>query len=810
MTKGIRHAHNDAEIQGGYTVRTIAGRLAVATIILVALVGGASAGAAFAPLPSDSTQVNNDLTAGINPVDPVSLEDPTNADVVGGALVAGKVAVPWAIFRQRETTAGKPDQTFVRAFKSGAWSTQGVGTVGGLSSAAPTFSGSLNFDQTQDGEAPSIDFAGAGRTVPWATWYENSAMFGKDEIFASRFDNTGDANQGKWLFGGQSRGGAPGVPSLNINTNEDAVNPAIAGGSAADPTKPGPWVAWQEIGAHAPGAGKNQIFVSKPLGPGQTNCAGVVPVAIDPSAAPIGGFCWQQVGIERIGDVDPSLNVDRTRDGIEPDIAFTGANDSVPWVVWYETGNTAVGGLHNNDMVFAAKGVTPSAAPPPTGTVSGGFNWVAVGRSAQGVLDDTTAGGTCVASATAEGACSLNSDPTAGAEDPRVAAGTMTAGTPTVPWVVWDEGTGAANNNGVFVARLVSGQFVLANGGQPIGTGDHADITFSGNTPYVTWHHSNQVLSGHFATPDQFVTDNAPVGTNVSDAVRAPISSTCIATPFNQDGAACQGGATGSPFFLFSDGSLTTAKLLSDAYAPDAPATGAASGVSTSGATISGSVNPQGTPVMVHFDYGTTTAYGQSTAAQSIAPTDGAVPFAATLSGLSAGTTIHYRAVVTSDFATTAGADAVFATSSPPAPTGVVPILIGHTVPPGLVLPPVLIGPTVQLAIASKTLKALRSTGKLKLKLQVGAASTASVTGTIIVLVKGKGKRHKITRHTVSLFKPANATFTAAGLKVITLQLSTVGGQALKHLSKVAVTITARVTNRAHATTVRITVIHLK
>ena len=30
------------------------------------------------------------------------------------------------------------------------------------------------------------------------------------------------------------------------------------------------------------------------------------------------------------------MNVDPTRDGIEPDMAFTGANDTVPWVVWYE------------------------------------------------------------------------------------------------------------------------------------------------------------------------------------------------------------------------------------------------------------------------------------------------------------------------------------------------------------------------------------------------------------------------------------------------------------------------------------------
>ena len=37
--------------------------------------------------------------------------------------------------------------------------------------------------------------------------------------------------------------------------------------------------------------------------------------------------------------------------------------------------------------------------------------------------------------------------------------------------------------------------------------------------------------------------------------MREPISSSCIATPFNGDGKACQGAAIGTPFFLFTNGS---------------------------------------------------------------------------------------------------------------------------------------------------------------------------------------------------------------------------------------------------------------
>src|SRR5213082_3590498 len=124
---------------------------------LIAIAAAASA-AAFQALPPGS-QVNDDPAAGIDKTIGVSGESPANADVVGGALIAGKPAVPWATFRQGTTGS---DQVFVRSFAGGKWTTRGNGTVSGRSSASPTLTGSLNFDQGQDGEAPAIDFAGAG------------------------------------------------------------------------------------------------------------------------------------------------------------------------------------------------------------------------------------------------------------------------------------------------------------------------------------------------------------------------------------------------------------------------------------------------------------------------------------------------------------------------------------------------------------------------------------------------------------------------------------------------------------------------
>jgi hypothetical protein len=651
---------------------------------LIAVAAAASA-AAFQALPPGS-QVNDDPASGIDKTIGVNGESPTNADIVGGALTAGKPAVPWATFRQGTTGS---DQIFVRSFAAGKWTTRGNGTVGGRSSGSP-FSGSLNFDQGQDGEAPAIDFAGAGRTVPWATWYENTTGgkefgIGSNNVFASRFDSP----SGKWIFAGQGRGkgeGAVPVPSLNIDTGQNAENPSVAGGSATEPSKPGPWVTWQETTATTaalPVEESDQIFVEKPIGPGAANCDTVKPLGVFEGGhiPAIGGFCWQQVGFPRVGEegADPSLNVDTTRNGVEPDIAFTGPNDSVPWVVWYEKGKSKKEGepFPSNEMVFAAKGVKDTSPE-----AEGGFHWAVVGGQLSSVLNTENL---CGKSTLNEEKCSLNQNPQQDAENPRVAGGTMNPANATAPWVAWDESVRGVKQ--IFVARLVheGKNFELANKGQPISLGvsdsTRPDITFSGNTPYVSWREDvgggvTKAFSGHFvnAADPTFVLDEsdvplAPTGEGAGQAdVREPISSGCIATPFNADGAACQGGAVGTPFFLFTNGTSPLG-LFADAYQPNAVVTGGASSIGTSTATVNGAVNPAGAAVNVFFEFGTTTAYGQATAAQRTEPNNSTTPFAAGLAGLATATTIHYRAVAASDFGTFVGADQTLTTASvPPSP----------------------------------------------------------------------------------------------------------------------------------------------
>src|SRR5205823_5749332 len=288
---------------------------------------------------------------------------------------------------------------------------------------------------------------------------------------------------------------------------------------------------------------------------------------------------------------DPSLNIDPTREGLEPDIAFTGAQDGVPWVVWYEKGASTISGLHENEMVFAAKGVSDGVGG------NGGFHWVAVGSQLASTLDTSGANGFggCAESAENESHCSLNRTPKSDAEHARVAAGTMNPANPTVPWVAWDEDLEGVKQ--VFVSRLVgagaSAHFELVNGGAPISIGaaesTRPDITFSGNTAYVSWREDigggiAEAFTGHFVNPANptFVLDegDVPLTPTAQADVREPISSSCIATPFNSDGQGCQGAAAGTPFFLFTNGT-TTPGLFADAYQPGDPVTGTASAVDT-------------------------------------------------------------------------------------------------------------------------------------------------------------------------------------------------------------------------------------
>jgi uncharacterized repeat protein (TIGR01451 family) len=84
-------------------------------------------------------------------------------------------------------------------------------------------------------------------------------------------------------------------------------------------------------------------------------------------------------------------------------------------------------------------------------------------------------------------------------------------------------------------------------------------------------------------------------------------------------------------------------------------------------ATLNGTVDPHGLPTTVHFEYGTTTSYGSTTASQTKTGNT-SQNVSANISGLSASTTYHFRIVATNSAGTRYGADKAFTTLSPTGP----------------------------------------------------------------------------------------------------------------------------------------------
>lgn len=111
-----------------------------------------------------------------------------------------------------------------------------------------------------------------------------------------------------------------------------------------------------------------------------------------------------------------------------------------------------------------------------------------------------------------------------------------------------------------------------------------------------------------------------------------------------------------------ADGLFTTAS-------PPIAVTGAAIGVGPAGATVGGTVNPNGQPTTWWVEYGTSTSYGSKTTAQDAGSGTASKSVSTSLTGLSAGKTYHYRLVAQSSAGTVNGLDATFVTAEPPVAT---------------------------------------------------------------------------------------------------------------------------------------------
>jgi hypothetical protein len=100
---------------------------------------------------------------------------------------------------------------------------------------------------------------------------------------------------------------------------------------------------------------------------------------------------------------------------------------------------------------------------------------------------------------------------------------------------------------------------------------------------------------------------------------------------------------------------------------PAAVVSGQASKVMATSATLGGTVNPDGTTITeCHFEYGTSTSYGQSQPCASTPSGSSPVAVSADITGLAENTTYHFRLVAANSGGSYPGSDETFTTLSRP------------------------------------------------------------------------------------------------------------------------------------------------
>jgi hypothetical protein len=111
--------------------------------------------------------------------------------------------------------------------------------------------------------------------------------------------------------------------------------------------------------------------------------------------------------------------------------------------------------------------------------------------------------------------------------------------------------------------------------------------------------------------------------------------------------------------------STVIAKVSTSTLALPTVTADAASKISASGATLTGTVNPNGVATTYHVDYGLTSGYDTATTETSAGSGTSPVAVSAKLTGLQGNTTYHYRIVATTSAGQAVTADRTFKTSGP-------------------------------------------------------------------------------------------------------------------------------------------------
>lgn len=192
-----------------------------------------------------------------------------------------------------------------------------------------------------------------------------------------------------------------------------------------------------------------------------------------------------------------TLNLHQNVIADQPSITFTGENNAVPWVAWVEPSP----GFNNVSQIFASRFVAATGLWQPAGQDRGGNE------------------------------PSLNAQTNRPAQRPFIFGGTTEAGSPTVPWVAWEEKGTAFGTIQIFVDKGVKDDTAI--GGfrwQPVGQLRHDQPTLNvdeerdafhpvgvfaetgNNVPWVTWQESGGDRPARIFTARGVVDANSPGG----------------------------------------------------------------------------------------------------------------------------------------------------------------------------------------------------------------------------------------------------------------------------------------------------------
>jgi len=228
----------------------------------------------------------------------------------------------------------------------------------------------------------------------------------------------------------------------------------------------------------------------------------------------------------------------------------------------------------------------------------------------------------------------------------------------------------------VVIGRLASGQtyHFRLDATSDAGTALGGDVSFTtgGTGPAATTKAATSVtstsakLNGTVNPSGQTTTWYFDYGTSTAYGLKTPVTTINGGTRNVNVSAGVTGLGAGIYHFrlVATNGSGTAygSDLSFGSAGPPVVQTGSAQGASTTGVTLTGSVNPGGGATNWYFEYGATTTYGTKTPAKSAGSGTSPTGVSAAIGNLAAGTTYHYRLVATNSGGTSYGSDVTFTT----------------------------------------------------------------------------------------------------------------------------------------------------